>query len=129
MPSLFVRKKNGRGSRSHGMKYTEEQKKTGEWVRKISADSHRGWRAFYHTSEWKRKRKAILKRDRNACQKCRQQGRYAKAVTVHHAKHLRAVPELALTDSNLISLCAKCHESMHPEKHKRKNAAVTRERW
>lgn len=52
--------------RAAGMEYTEEQKKAGEWVRKISAGSYRGWKAFYHTTEWKRKRKAVLKRDRLA---------------------------------------------------------------
>ena len=112
------------------MEYTEDQLKTGEWVRKISADSYREWKAFYHTGQWKRKRRQILARDRNACQRCRQQGKYARAVTVHHKRHLKAVPELALTDDNLVSLCAECHEAMHPEKHKKTRAAVlTKEKW
>lgn len=60
---------------------------------------------------------------------CRKKGRYKRATTVHHLKHLRDVPELALTDSNLISLCEECHEVMHPEKHKRKNGYENKERW
>lgn len=115
--------------REAGMEYTEEQRKVGEWVRKISAGSYRGWKAFYHTSEWKRRRRTVLKRDRYACQKCRQQGKYTKANTVHHKEHLRKAPELALTDSNLISLCAECHETVHPEKHKKKYKEITVERW
>lgn len=109
--------------------YTEEQRQTGEWVRKITAASYRGWKAFYHTTAWKRKRRKILERDHNSCQRCRQRGRYRRAVTVHHVKHLKDVPELALEDSNLLSLCSECHEEMHPEKHKRKAGFENEERW
>ena len=35
---------------------------------------------------------------------------------VHHIKPRRDYPELALVDSNLISLCDECHNKMHPEK-------------
>lgn len=111
-----------------GAVHTEEQLETGKWVRKISAESYRGWRAFYHTTEWKKKRKKILKRDHNSCQRCRQNGRYRKAETVHHKKHLKDVPELALTDDNLISLCKDCHEAMH-QKKKRKSGYQNEERW
>ena len=82
--------------------FTDKQLNTGKWVRKLSAESYRGWKAFYHTTEWKRKRKEVLKRDHNACVRCRQLGKYTKAVTVHHVKHLKDVPELALTADNLV---------------------------
>lgn len=109
--------------------YTDEQLEVGGWVRKISAECYRGWKSFYHTTAWKRKRREILKRDRNSCQRCRQTGKYTQAVTVHHIKHLRDAPELALTDENLISLCMECHEAMHPEKHKKKTGYKNMERW
>jgi len=35
---------------------------------------------------------------------------------VHHIKHLKDFPELALVDSNLESLCFTCHNEEHPEK-------------
>ena len=70
-----------------------------------------------------------MKRDHNACQMCRQKGKFRRATTVHHLKHLRDAPELALTDSNLISLCSECHEIVHPEKHKRKKGYENMERW
>ena len=101
--------------------YTEAQRQTGEWVRKITAVSYRGWKAFYHTTAWERKRRKILERDHNSCQRCRQKGRYQRAVTVHHVRHLK--------DSNLMSLCSECHEEMHPEKHKRKTGYENEERW
>ena len=109
-------------------KYTEDQKATGEWVRRMANNSWRGWNAFYHTSKWQNKRKQIMRRDHNQCMMCRDKGRFTRASTVHHLKHLRDYPELALTDDNLISLCSGCHEEVHPEKHKAKGF-TNEERW
>lgn len=74
---------------------------------------------FYLSGAWKRKRKAILKRDGYVCRKCKRYGRRREATTVHHIKHLDEYPELALVPSNLISLCSDCHNKAHPEKAKR----------
>lgn len=71
---------------------------------------------FYSSAKWKSKRKKILNRDRNRCQMCRRYGRNRNATTVHHIKHYEEYPELALTDSNLTSLCQDCHNKVHPEK-------------
>ena len=46
-----------------------------------------------------------------------------------YKKHLKDIPELALTDDNLISLCGECHEYMHPEKHRKKIGYRNEERW
>lgn len=113
---------------NHIMSYTTEQKETGEWVRELARTSWRGWNAFYHTTKWRDKRAAILRRDHKACRLCRENGRYTPATTVHHLKHLRDYPELALEDSNLISLCGECHELVHPEKHQSKGFKNV-ERW
>jgi 5-methylcytosine-specific restriction endonuclease McrA len=63
---------------------------------------------FYKSKEWKRKRKEILRRDNYECQRCKREGGFSKATTVHHIKHLDEHPELALVDSNLESLCGAC---------------------
>lgn len=86
---------------------------------------------FYKSVEWIKKRKQILKRDNYECQKCKSFGKYHKAECVHHKKHLRKAPELALTDSNLISLCNVCHNEEHPEKlnNKAKKRFINEERW
>lgn len=76
--------------------------------------------AFYLSKKWKRKRASILRRDGYQCQDCRRYGRNRQAVTVHHIKHLDEYPEIALVDSNLVSLCADCHNKRHPEKGGRK---------
>lgn len=71
---------------------------------------------FYRSNVWKNKRKRILERDKYDCQECKRYGRKVLATTVHHIKHLEEYPELALVNSNLISLCESCHNKKHPEK-------------
>jgi len=88
---------------------------------------------FYKRKEWKRKRREILQRDNYECQKCKREGGYSRATTVHHKKHLDKRPDLALVDENLESLCDQCHNIEHPEKLKRIEAErrerITPERW
>ena len=72
--------------------------------------------AFYKSKPWLKKRAAILRRDGFLCQNCLRYGRRRDATTVHHKKHLDDFPELALIDSNLVSLCESCHNKEHPEK-------------
>jgi 5-methylcytosine-specific restriction endonuclease McrA len=90
-------------------------------------------RQFYKSTDWKRKRKEILQHDNYECQRCKSKGKYHRAETVHHIKHLKDFPELALVDSNLISLCFNCHNEEHPEKLASQAAErrrqVTPERW
>lgn len=70
----------------------------------------------YKSTKWKHKQKAILRRDGYMCQWCKRYGKQVSATTVHHIKHADEYPELAYTDSNLISLCSGCHNKAHPEK-------------
>ena len=87
---------------------------------------------FYKSKQWVQKRKEILKRDNNECQKHKRKGRYARATCVHHKKHLKDRPDLALVDNNLESLCSQCHNEEHPEKFKSnltKPKFTTVERW
>ena len=72
----------------------------------------------YKSKRWKKKRQTILKRDGYVCQACKRYGRRKEATTVHHIKHADEYPDLAYTDSNLISLCEACHNKEHPEKAK-----------
>lgn len=47
---------------------------------------------------------------------CKADGKVTLAQCVHHIKHLKDHPELALDINNLQSLCNACHNIMHPEK-------------
>jgi len=70
--------------------------------------------SFSHKStRWERKRAAILRRDEYLCQECKRYGKSVAASPVHHICPVESHPELAYADSNLISLCNKCHNEMH----------------
>lgn len=87
---------------------------------------------FYQSKRWRRKTKEIRARDNNECQHCKQQGKYSAAVCVHHIKELKDYPMFAMNDSNLITLCATCHNKIHDkfENINKKSQKYTNlERW
>lgn len=86
---------------------------------------------FYKSKEWREKRAEIVKRDNNECQHCKARGKFSKVECVHHKKHLRHYPMLALTSSNLVSLCNVCHNIEHPEKfnNNKVDKFENEERW
>ena len=69
--------------------------------------------SFYKSTEWKRLRRVILRRDGYACQECRRYGRMRGASHVHHINPVEHFPELARKSWNLVSLCQECHNAMH----------------
>lgn len=94
------------------------------------------WR-FYSWGEWRARRRKVLRLDRYECQRCKAAGRFSRAVIVHHVKHLKDRPDLALSiwdgeERQLISVCKRCHEALHPESKRQnepENGIVTEERW
>lgn len=92
---------------------------------------------FYESPIWRKKRKQVLKENNFECQDCKDKGGFAKADVVHHIKHLRSRPDLALDDDNLRPLCHACHNKQHPEKFekfkqnwvKKDKEQITPERW
>ena len=73
-------------------------------------------KSFYNSKMWKDIRIYILSRDGHLCQECRKYGRNTEAKIVHHIKEVEEDPELKLKNNNLISVCASCHNKIHPEK-------------
>lgn len=105
-------------------------KETVEYIRRLQK---RG-KSFYRTYKWKKFRKSVLKKKKYRCELCwnggldgKQVRRYKRATTLHHIKHLKDNPELALTESNMEALCFKCHKLRHPELYEDK--AQKNERW
>lgn len=94
---------------------------------------------FYTGAEWRHLRMEVLEDDKHECQICKSKGRYTPAEIVHHVKHVRKFPELALckyyTDAvgvkrrQLISVCHNCHEQLHGHRQKEKSKLLTEERW
>ena len=85
---------------------------------------------FYYWPQWRRLREDVLKMDQL-------KHRYSKAVLVHHVKHLRDRPDLALSiwdgkERQLVSVCKACHEELHPESQRQYMPSappITAERW
>lgn len=94
-------------------------------------------RRFYDLAVWGRRREEVLRLDNWECQYCKARGRYSRATIVHHVKHLRDRPDLALSiwdgeERQLVSTCKRCHEEQHPESMQRAaqlTAPLTEERW
>ena len=96
-------------------------------------------RRFYSWKGWKRIRKEVLRLDNMECQRCKSLGRMSPAEIVHHVEPLKDRPDLALSIWNgesrqLISLCHKCHEILHPEREEKWQKAKAKpnnilERW
>ncbi len=96
---------------------------------------------FYLWPEWRNEaygmRATVLRLDRYECQECKKKGRYRPATIVHHVKHLKNRPDLALSifdgeERQLESVCKQCHEDLHPESQRQFASAVaplTEERW
>lgn len=103
--------------------------------------------AFYVSREWKDKKKQIIIRDNNLCQRCLgnwsdgkhpiekiklTRGTKERPLYVHHIKPMKDYFELALEDDNLISLCFECHEIVEERTENRfkpKKKYLTQEKW
>ncbi len=96
---------------------------------------------FYSWGEWKSLRIHVLVDiDHSECQRCRElYHRFRPATIVHHVKHLKERPDLALSvydpdtgERQLMSVCKGCHEELHPESLRQivaQSEPVTEERW
>lgn len=82
--------------------------------------------SFYKTKAWRTCREAILVRDHYLCQVCLKKGFLTPATIVHHIEHLSDNPDRAYDEDNLESVCAPCHNRLHPEKGERKKVEPKR---
>lgn len=95
--------------------------------------------SFYHWKDWEQLRQEVLRMDHYECQICKAKGKYRRADIVHHVKHLKDRPDLALSvwdgkERQLVSVCKRCHEDLHPERtvqyrYEKKEKPLTEERW
>lgn len=94
---------------------------------------------FYSWPEWRSLRPEVLRLDHSECQRCKAAGRFRRGFIVHHIKHLRQRPDLALSvfdpdtgARQLETLCKRCHELEHPESQRQyapQTPPLTAERW
>lgn len=112
---------------------------TGDQAHLLSLISQGRENIWYNEAAWQRMRAQVLKLDHYECQLCKAKGRHRRAVIVHHVKHLKDRPDLALSvwdpdtgERQLVSVCKRCHEELHPESQRqfrRIRAPLTAERW
>lgn len=101
----------------------------------IAGKEYQNGQQFYKSRYWKIMRESVLRHDHYECQRCKAEGRYTRATTVHHVKHLKDRPDLALSmfdgdERQLVSLCESCHNKEHPEKMKySKKPPLNEEKW
>lgn len=114
-----------------------------DWIRALIRSGEL-WR-FYKSREWLDLRGEILREQKGKCEWCRAKspGLLRDAETVHHVRHVRDCPELALSrwyvdgqgrrQKNLIALCHDCHDKAHNrfghKLTKGQEAPLTPERW
>ena len=83
--------------------------------------------AFYSSSEWRRLREEVLRRDHWECQWCKLEGKVVTnadtILEVDHIKELEYYPELALDIDNMRTLCKECHNKRHERFQYRKSKA------
>ena len=94
---------------------------------------------FYRARPWKNIARKARELDKNECQICKARGRYSRGELVHHIKHLRDRPDLAMDiydpitgERQLITLCKRCHEEQHPDsmaKARKKEGFTNEEPW
>lgn len=68
---------------------------------------------LYDTTKWKKKRKRFARKSRYMCELCLREGKHESAELVHHIVPIELSDTLKLTDYNLISVCWRCHETLH----------------
>lgn len=81
------------------------------------------WRAWYHSTRWRKLRPAIFRRDLNTCAMCGHVHTDHKGLTCDHREPHRGDERLFWDENNLQTLCTDpCH-------NKHKQALERRERW
>ena len=72
--------------------------------RRTNPERHR-----YFESRWSQLRNVVLRRDNHLCQECLREGRTQVGNQVDHILPADQRPDLFYHESNLQTLCRKCH--------------------
>lgn len=76
--------------------------------------------SFYNSKSWVLVREQVKARDYCLCINCLAHKRIKMSDLVHHIIELKESRELGLETSNLLSLCASCHQEIHSKYRKGK---------
>lgn len=80
------------------------------------------YRKLLNSARWHTVRAAVIARDRGLCRDCADAGLIRAATEVHHIVPVETagasaarMQQLALDQTNLVSLCHACHQQRHRE--------------
>jgi len=120
-----------------GARYDIFMRYTTDYIRLLIGDGKK--HSFYCSEVWRRIAAEVRKLDNNECQICKAKGRHRRGEIVHHVKHLKDRPDLAMSiydpvtgERQLITVCKQCHEDAHPENmviSSKKDRFTNDERW
>lgn len=82
---------------------------------------------FYQTTAWQQLRRKALKRDRYRCRMCNALVNGKGAAHVDHIIARRKAPDLALSLSNVQTLCTHCHNSIKQSHEANDTQAIGRD--
>ena len=78
---------------------------------------------FYNNKQWRKLRKYYISKQ-PLCEVCKRFGKIIEAKVVDHIKRVKINPELALVESNLQSLCSRCHNIKSGSEGAKKNKSL-----
>lgn len=90
--------------------YNDKAKK--EYYKKYNSEKREN-QDFYNSKSWNLTRQQINNRDRGLCRLCYSEGKIIYSDCIHHIEEVKENIELRCDDSNLISLCNRCHREVH----------------
>jgi 5-methylcytosine-specific restriction protein A len=73
---------------------------------------------FYDSAAWRKVRKIKLAQQPQ-CELCSADGFTVLATAVHHDQSIEDFPALALTLSNLVSICGTCHSRIEAQRRRK----------
>lgn len=90
--------------------YKKKQKSTGNLI---------AYNEVYNTDKW-RKLRALKLMDNPLCEMCEAEGKVIPALDVHHITPILEDIDKAFDYYNLMSLCRKCHYTLHNQLRREK---------
>lgn len=73
------------------------------------------YRKMLNDVRWSQRRREIMRRDGFRCRRCGAKGR----LNVHHRHYVYGRQPWQYPDSNLVTLCERCHRRVHLMQHVR----------
>jgi len=112
MKEIRKNKRWGSSGKKNGM-YGRSGNKNPRWKGGVTPVRQ----SLYANQDWKELQALVFKRDNYICQRCKTTHTTRNQIHVHHIKSFADYENLRLEESNLITLCKKCHSFVHSKRN------------